>query len=223
MDIAFFSYNDHQDLLVPGLKQAIKHVPNFRDVILVWDDYRRVAPIDFQQVEQEVGHKLKIVKHTDLDPWPKCIGEWGWIKQQLVKMRCSEYSDADYVWICDGDVMIIDDPVLFIDDKPVLRYDPRIRRAMNYVGFIEKYFGITEFDPIQNWVGSTFLFDTEICRKIWSLCLERNNKTLTECVVEAIEQKTNNFPFSEFDLYGTFCYNKYRDKFFITKIGRAHV
>ena len=64
MDIAFFSYNDHQDLLVPGLKQAIKHVPNFRDVILVWDDYRRVAPIDFQQVEQEVGHKLKIVKHN---------------------------------------------------------------------------------------------------------------------------------------------------------------
>lgn len=217
MDIAFFSFNGHQHLLIQGLKQVIKHVPNFRNIILVWDDYLRISPIDFQQVEQEVSHPLKIVKHTDLDPWPKCIGEWGWIKQQLVKLRCMEYSDADYVWICDGDVMIINDPVLFINDKPVLRYDSYLTRCMDYVGFIEKYFGINEFDPNQNWVGSTCLFDTEICREIFDTCLSRNNRTLIECVVEAIEQRTSDFPFSEFDLYGSFCYNKYRDKFFVTE------
>jgi len=215
LDIAFFSYNQHQDLLVTGLKQLVKHVPNFNNLILVWDDYVRDRPVDFDQVEQEVGHKLKVVKHTDLDPWPKAISEWGWVKQQIVKLRCSDYSDAEYVWIVDGDVLIIDDPELFYQGKPVLRYDDEAVPNPAYRKFIQRYFGIDRFEHF--WVGSACLFDTAVCREILQTCVNRNGKTLAECVAESNDKETKEFLISEFDLYGNFCYTNHSDKFYITK------
>lgn len=217
LDVAFFSYNNHQHLLIPGLQNIIKHVPSFRHLILVWDDYVQNKPIDFNQVQQQIDYPIKVVKHSDLDPWPQCIGEWGWIKQQLVKLRCIEYSDAEYVWICDGDVMVIGDPQLFRNNQPVLRYDNKRRRADTYTEFINKYFGIDNFNPTHNWVGSTCLFDAEVCREIWKTCFARNGQSLIDCVAETIQHRTNDWPFSEFDLYGSFCYNAYRDKFYITE------
>jgi hypothetical protein len=50
-DIAVFSYNGHQDLLVPGLKSIIKNVPNYNRIILVWDDYVREQPEDFEKIQ----------------------------------------------------------------------------------------------------------------------------------------------------------------------------
>ena len=222
VDIAFYSYNCHQDLLVPGLKSVIKNTPKFNNIILVWDDYVRNRHVDFDQIQDEIGHKIKIVKHTDLDPWPEKIGRWGWIKQQLVKLRCHEYSSADYVWIVDGDVLLTADPELFIDDKPVLRYDQAQTidiSTSQYHHFIKKYFGIENFIKY-TWVGSTCLFDNNICREIWEFCLSRNHKSLTECVDETIANVTDihkNWPFSEFELYGSYVYNYHADKFHITQ------
>ena len=214
IDIAFFSYNYHQDLLVPGLKSIVRHVPNFDKIILVWDDYVREKAVDFDLVQDQVGYPITVVRHTELDPWPKSIGEWGWIKQQLVKLRCSEYSSAKFVWICDGDVLVTKDPELFINDKPVLRYNNEVLMEPGYQAFNKKYFG---FDPSYNWVGSSCLFDTKICKELFDFCLNRNNKNLIDCIVYEIEQKSHKFPFSEFELYGNFCYNLHSDKFVVAE------
>ena len=221
-DIAFFSFDNHRDLLVPGLKSVLKHTPEFNDIILVWDDYVRKSPIDFDQIQDQIGHKITVIKHTDLDPWPKKIGCWGWIKQQLVKLRCFEYSSTEYTWIVDGDVLLTGNPELFIDNKPVLRYDQE--RIVNtstseYHHFIQKYFGIEDFIR-HTWVGSTCLFDNNICREIWEYCLSRNHKTLTECVEETISNITDthlHWPFSEFELYGSYCKHFHPDKFYMTE------
>jgi hypothetical protein len=207
---------------VPGLKSVIKNTPGFDRIILVWDDYVRERPIDFAEIEDQIGHKMTVIKHTDLDPWPEKIGKWGWIKQQLVKLRCYEYSSADYTWIVDGDVLVIDNPELFIEDKPVLRYDQDRFvdfDSSEYHDFITKYFGITNFIP-NTWVGSTCLFDNNICREIWDVCAQLNNNTLTECVNETISTVTDihkHWPFSEFELYGSYCYNFHKEKFHIAE------
>jgi hypothetical protein len=223
LDLAFFSFNQHQDLLVPGLKNAIRQVPDLEQVILVWDDYVRQRPIDFDQVQDQVGHNIKVVLHTDLDPWPEAIGQWGWIKQQLVKLRCHEYSTADHVWIVDGDVMVTGDPELFREGRPVLRYDYERTVDLSksqYHDFIRKYFGIDNFYPY-TWVGSTCVFDTKICEEIWAVCQQRNGKSLTKCVEETIapllENFTQHWPFSEFELYGSYCYSRKPDAVVIDK------
>ena len=59
-DIAFFSFDNHRDLLVPGLKSVLKHTPEFNDIILVWDDYVRKSPIDFDQIQDQIGHKITV-------------------------------------------------------------------------------------------------------------------------------------------------------------------
>lgn len=215
LDIAFFSYHHHQDLAVTGLRQLIKHAPEFDNLTLIWDDYVRIRPVDFEQIKQEVGYDLKVIKHTDLDPWPLAIGRWGWVKQQLVKMRCFEYCSADYLWVVDGDVLLVGDPGLFYQGRPVLRYDPDLKPNPAYHRFIQRYFGIDTFEHV--WIGSTGLLDTAICREIWQTCLDRNGKTLTECVEESNDPDTREFLLSEFDLYGNFCYINYRDKFHIAE------
>ena len=222
-DIAVLSFNGHQDLLVPGLKSIIKNVPNYNRIILVWDDYVRERPVDFEKIQDEINHKLTVVKHTDLDPWPEAIGQWGWIKQQLVKLRCHEYSTASHVWIVDGDVMVTGDPDLFRNGRPVLRYDyerPVDFSNSQYHDFIRKYFGIENFNQF-TWVGSTCVFDTKICQEIWSVCEQRNGKSLMTCVEETIaplpKGSTKNWPFSEFELYGSYCHPHKSDSVVIDK------
>jgi len=229
VDLAFFSFNRHQDMLIPGLKNAMKHMPLYDKIILVWDDYLREQPVDFDQIQNQIDHELVIIKHTDLDPWPGPIEKWGWIRQQLVKLRCFEYSNADYTWIVDGDVLVTGDPELFINDQPALRYDHE--RTVNistsqYHKFINKYFGIDKFLPY-TWVGSTCLFDNKICQEMFTICQQRNNKTLIECVTETIKDwprgiagylpLDGHWPFSEFELYGSYCQQYHSEKFYVSK------
>lgn len=216
-DIAFFSFNRHQDLLVPGLKSVIRNVPNFNEIILVWDDYLRERPIDFDQIKNEVGYDLRIIKHTELYDWPESIGKWGWVKQQLAKLLCFTYSNSKYTWICDGDVLLTGDPELFHNGKPYLRYDSTEKideTDSGYYHFIKKYFNIQNYYPY-SWIGSTNLFDNSICKEMFDFCLTHHNKSLIECVKETIENSTSQFPFSEFETYGNYCYTNHQDKFYI--------
>jgi len=217
-DIAFFSFNGHQDLLVPGLKSVIQNVPDYNEIVLVWDDYVREKPINFEQLQEDVQHDIRVVKHTELYNWPDSIAHWGWIKQQLAKLLCFEYSNSEYTWICDGDVLITGDPQLFHDQQPYLRYDDHrpYTRELTYVPFMQQYFGIaTPFE--KSFVGSTALFDNAICKEMWSRCLENSKKSLVECVEEFISNNPDNvFPFSEFATYGNYCYHYHKDKFSLT-------
>ena len=214
-DIAFFSFNRDQDLLIPGLKSVIKNVPDYNEIILVWDDYIRERPVDFDQLQEDIQHKLRVIKHSELYSWPNSIGQWGWIKQQLAKLLCFNYSQADYTWICDGDVLITGDPELFYNGMPCLRYDSHQLQERCYVPFMEKYFGLAQ-QFTHSFVGSTALFDNKICREMWEHCVSTHGKSLVDCVKEFIDSNpSNQHPFSEFATYGNYCYTHYRDKFFV--------
>jgi hypothetical protein len=217
-DVAFFSYNGHQPWLIPGLRSVIKNVPGYNKIILIWDDNVDWAPIDFQQIQDQIEHPLTVIKHSELCSWPESIVQWGWIKQQLAKLLCYQYSDQPFTWIIDGDVLITKDPELFNNHRPVLRYDHDVAvdlDASEYHSFIKKYFGISEFYP-HTWVGSTCMFDNSIVEEMWRRCQQINNQTLIECVEQTVSQivdKNKHWPFSEFELYGNYCYTHHRDRF----------
>jgi hypothetical protein len=206
-------------MLVPGLRNIIKNVPDYNEIILVWDDYVREKPINFEQVQEDIQHDLRVIKHTELYDWPDSIAQWGWIRQQLAKLLCFEYSKSQYTWICDGDVLVTDDPELFHNQTPCLRYDDTrlYTTELTYVPFMQQYFGIkTPFE--KSFVGSTALFDNSICKEMWSYCSENYKKSLVACVEEFIFNNPNNtHPFSEFATYGNYCYTHHRDKFFLAR------
>lgn len=214
-DIAFISFNRDQDQLVPGLKSIIKNVPNYNEIIVVWDDFVRERPIDFDQVQEEIQHKIRVVKHTELYQWPESLGRWGWVRQQLAKLLCYTYSTSDYTWVCDGDVLVTGDPELFYQGKPVLRYDhnkpARIEPAYNQ--FTTNCFKI---DPVYEYsfVGSSALMDNSICQEMDNFCQRNYGKSVVECVQELIEGEHDQLPCCvEFASYGNYCWHYHPDKF----------
>jgi hypothetical protein len=217
-DIAFFSFNRHQDKLIPGLKNVIKHVPDFNEIILVWDDFVRERPIDFDQVQEELDHPIRVIKHTELYDWPDSLGRWGWIKQQLAKMLCYTYSTSEYTWICDGDIQINADPELFHDNLPVIRTSKKpIELHVGYYHFMKKYFRMEHLHPtVLINGGGNCMMHNKIVEEMWQVCQQWNGKSLIECVQYEIENTTDLFPFSEFETYGNYCLTHYPDQFYLT-------
>lgn len=205
-------------MLIPGLKSIIKHVPEYNEIILVWDDFSRKRPVNFDQLQEQLNHPIREVAHSELYDWPSSIVNWGWIRQQLAKMLCWTYSDAEYTWICDGDVLVTGNPELFYQDRPVLRTD-QIPLDFNngYYDFMEKYF---RMKPVHPYVlcngGGNCLMHNKTVEEMWQTCMKLNDKSLIECVQYEIENNPHPWPFSEFETYANYCLTHHAEQFHLT-------
>ena len=211
LTIALFSFNGHQQFLSSTLTSIHRYAPPHKEIVLVWDDYVRWYPIDFDQIKNDTGVEFRVVLQSELYSWPQAIGEWGWIKQQLAKMLCFQYTQTRYTWIIDGDVLLVGDPDLFhTDGRPYLRYDTK-PTSPGYIDFIKKYLKLDKLFPY-DFVGSTCLFDTIQCQKINEHAYRMSNMSLIDCVHDCITAEDHDlWPFSEFETYGTWIYNNCPD------------
>lgn len=204
--IAIFSFNKHQDLLPYALKSIKKNAHGYEEIVVVWDDFLREREVDFNEIRNSTGVDFRVVKHTELYDWPDRIGRWGWIKQQLAKLLCYQYINSDYTWIFDGDVLLTGDPELFDESgKPYLRYDPDETICADFIPFMEKYLGFTNFYT-QTWVGSTALFDHKIVKSLW-----QSNDLIHQVNDMLTVGGYTETPFSEFEIYGNYAYNNFGD------------
>jgi len=202
LSIAVFSFSGHQHLLPYCLRSIYKNAPACREIILVWDDYIDWYPIDFDRLRRATKVDFRLVPQSSISEWPDSIIRWGWIKQQLAKLHCTEYSTTQNTWIVDGDVLITGDPELFVDHDPVLRYDADLVVPPCYKPFMQRYLGIDDFNA-NTYVGSTGLFDHDICRVLESLCRSRSGMNLVAAVDHMITSGSHaDLPFSEFECYG---------------------
>lgn len=204
--IAIFSYNNHQNLLPYALRSVSKNATGYDEIIVVWDDYVRERDVDFDAIRQSTGVDFRVIKHTELYEWPERIGRWGWIKQQLAKLLCYKYSNSDYTWVFDGDVILKGDPELFdANGKPYLRYLPDEKVTDGYIPFMRDYLNMHNYHP-NTWVGSTALFDHAILRDIWG------KYDLIDLVDQMLESGNHTeLPFSEFEIYGNYSLNNFAD------------
>jgi hypothetical protein len=216
LDIAIFSYHGHQHLLPYTLDSIVKNVKDFNRIVLIWDGID--PPNDIQNLKK-IYPDLDYVRHVDICSWPQSIVNWGWIKQQLVKLSSHQYSKADYVWVVDSDVIITGDPQIFdkANKRPHLHYSERIKSktTKDYL-FITDKFGIDKF-YLNSFVGSTCLFELDVLKSMLDECVTRNGKSLIECVREEVEKTTLNDTdvFSEFQTYNTYLYNLYPERYTI--------
>jgi hypothetical protein len=210
--VAIFSFTLHQDLLPYAIKSVKKHLPN-SNIVVVWDDFLRDRPINFDEIKEQTNCDFRVVKHTEIYDWPEAIGRWGWIRQQLAKLLCYTYINTPYTWIFDGDVYLTGDPELFDNGVPYLRYHQGTDIDTGFKEFMDNYYDFKTFNK-DSFVGSTCLFDHNVLEEMFRVCENRNGKNLIECVNETLlSDNCHNLPFSEFETYGHFIINNCPDKF----------
>ena len=202
LTIVVFSFSRHRQFLDYCLKSVAKNSPPHQEIVLVWDDGKCWDPMDFDQVRRDTEVNFRVVKHSQIYEWPDKILHWGWIKQQLAKLGCWKYINTKYAWIVDGDVLITGDPQLFSGNRPVLRFDPGDAVPEDYRFFMANYLGISSYHP-HTFVGSTALFDVDICRQLDKHCYQQSGMDLMTAVETMLEQGQHpELPFSEFECYG---------------------
>lgn len=221
-NIAIFSFNHHQNLLPYTIKSIKQHLKNYTEIVVVWDDYVRERPVDFDKIRSITDENFRVVLQSEIYNWPKKIGEWGWIKQQLAKMLCYSYMNGDRTYIVDGDVIFTGDPVLFNQNKLYLRQDKSCKVPEDYKFFIQKYLGMDKFSE-HTYVGSTCMFEHDVLKYVLASCVEKNKKTLINCVNEIIESEDHpDYPFSEFEIYGHIANEYFADRFILAEKNWAY-
>ena len=211
--IAVFSYNHHQNLLPYCLKSIKKNCCGYNKIVVVWDDYVRERSVDFDAIKQQTGVNFDVVLHTEILDWPDKIGQWGWIKQQLAKLLCYRYINDQRTFVIDSDLVVLKDPELFENGKTVVRYHSNQPIPNDYKFFMKKYLGILEFSN-QTWVGSSAVLEHDVLVHIDKLCISNTGLDLVQCVDYMLNnEQHNDFPFSEFEIYGHVCNQHYPDRF----------
>lgn len=208
MTIAVFSFSGHQYLLSHCLRSIYSNAPEHREIVLVWDDFLDWYPIDFDQLRQTTGVDFRLVRQSEIYHWPESIVRWGWIKQQLAKLFCWRYCPDQFVWIVDGDVVLTGDPELFDQAVPILRCDGIGEVPDDFKYFMRKYLDIHEFHS-STFVGSTALFETDVCRQINELCRQKQGEDLVQTVDKMLMSGGYpELPFSEFEIYGHYVHQQ---------------
>lgn len=197
-----FSFNHHQNLLPYCLNSTYQHLPSVKDIVLVWDDFVREREIDFDLLRKQTAVPFRVVYQSQFREWPDSISQWGWIKQQLAKLQCHEFTDTQYNFIIDGDVLITGDVSLFDQEEPVLRHDPVVPVSEGYKFFGTRYLGMQKWHH-RTFVGSTALMDRHISEKLAELCQHHCGMNLVDAVDHMLLNKQHPaLPFSEFEYYG---------------------
>lgn len=179
-----------------------RHLPSASEIIVIWDDYVRERDIDFEKIRAATSVPFRVVLQSHFGKWPDCIGSWGWIKQQLAKLQCHRFTSTRYNFVIDGDVIVTGDPDLFDGQTPKLRADQSFCVPETYKFFGSRYLGIKNWHTT-TFVGSSGLFDKQICLDMERQCQDHCGMTLLEAVKHMLENDDHpNLPFSEFEYYG---------------------
>lgn len=220
--VAVFSFQRHLHWLIDNLRSVQEHVCGYKEIVLVWDDYYREGSVDFDEIRRQSACDFRLILQSQIYHWPKSIGEWGWIKQQLAKLLCHTYTHTAYTWILDGDCVLRAPVQLFASNgKPFLHITrQRINEKSNgYYSFMRQFYGIEPLPMVLVNGGGSCMFDRQILEQLWSVCQVRNQVNLVDCINNIInpggvnQNAQNPWPFSEFETYANFAVTFCADRF----------
>ena len=211
-DVAVFCYPPHQSHLAPLLDSIEQHISGYDAIRIVWDDCNQPAG-DCSTYE--------VVPHSSW-PWTDRLWAHGWIRQQILKLQCYHFSDADYTWVVDADTLVCKSFDLFDPSgRPYLRYQNQaINSDLGCYDFMQQYFGIKSVHPtiIANG-GGNCVFDHAVLKLMHEYCVAHNGGDLADVLhglmVPYTDQDLNQwrgYPFSEFETYGNWVHQNCADR-----------
>lgn len=161
MILAVMSYPKHYHISQLAIKRAIKHIPNIKEICIVWDDTHPEKP------STPLAHAARCGIPCYTFPWSAVIEKSnhpidGWIGQQIIKLHLDRVLKNEIV-ILDGDLIINQD----LDPKNITyasalpRYHPKYKHIDEMLGFGAYDFGSCPFMYVQaDWLKNI----RELCK-----------------------------------------------------------
>lgn len=130
----------------------------------------------------------------------------NWIYQQYLKLF-QNISKNDYYLIVDADIIFNRPITIFDKGKPTFFFGAN-QNHQPYFNYTKQMLGINKKHPL-SFINEFMLFDKNVIDKI---LLNFNNDKF-EFIQKSNDIVTNDCYISEYELYGNFVYNKFKDKY----------
>lgn len=135
----------------------------------------------------------------------------NWIRQQIFKM----YSD----YYLDGNILILDPEVMFLRPTKWL-YDDRVDVYVNAEhvpwakqshAFVREILGIDTTTVKESFMSNATIFSSTVLKEMRQQIEKRNRMPFFDLIKKKIINGTGEFTLSEFDIYGYYFFDQYRD------------
>lgn len=179
---------------------------NHKDIIFV-DENHLIRELSFNEVKN-------VIKDTKIE-----CKFTGWYFQQFLKLGYSKICSEDYYLVWDADTLPIND-IYFFNNKMQPLWNLKREYVKAYFKTLQKLLNLKK-SIAESFITEHMLINTNICKKMLNDIEKNNNipgnlfweKILYSCDTSLVYQS-----FSEFETYGTYCYNYYKDLYGIRQL-----
>jgi hypothetical protein len=137
----------------------------------------------------------------------------GWYFQQFIKMAfaLSKYCNTDYYLSWDSDTIPLK-KLDFFDQDGNPYFTMKLEHHEPYFSAIERLLGITNFNK-RSYIAENMLFNKNVMKDLITQICSNNRYDGKDWYVKILQaldpESISPMGFSEFETYGTFCFNRY--------------
>lgn len=134
----------------------------------------------------------------------------GWVRQQLLKLTCFDYLDAENVLVFDADTYLVRDLAFFAGDRQILFLSDEYTKKYEYL--LRFLLGPIKRHP-RSFIAHFMLFQRDVMKGLNERINQTCGMTLPDAVLAKLEQANKNL--SEYEIYGNYMYNFEPNRFVV--------
>lgn len=215
------AHSEKIDVLIPLIEKDLTVVPYVIDGIRNFvmhpiGDIYIAAPesASIKELCERKGYKF-IFEDSILPLDKKDLYGGGWMLQQLIKLSCDTIGSNNHFLIADADTIMISPHPFMLKDKIIFYCDDLYWDCKS---IFEHFRRLTRLNPVAHvslinhymFFSRTYL--AELKRWIESI----HGKPWYQAIVDTVDHNSS-VPFSEYETYGNFMLNKFRDRVILAR------
>ena len=199
------------------IEQIRKHIVGARKVKIITNTSQLSSYIEDDIVEYIDENKaienlsLKKVREF-MEKSHMNVSSAGWFFQQFIKIEYSKICKDEYYLVWDADTFPTKDISFFTSqNKPI--FDLKREYWWQYFDAIKMLIGLNK-GVVDSYIAEHMLYNTEICKELMDVICSNESivgDNFWEKVLSVCRDISHPRPFSEFELYGTYVENKYKN------------
>jgi len=220
------------DVFIPTIKKDFNILPytlsSLKEIDHNINQIYIVFPEDSEIINFCKTNKIQFIPETDMIPLrkedikyePKNINRSGWLYQQLLKLSADTVCNSEYILILDSDTFFLRKQRFISNNKIRINYSKK-ERHKPYLDFINRIFHKFIFFPF-SFVTHHFFLEKKVLIELKESISTETGLNWYSAILSNLDN--NEFSsFSEYELLGTYYYNKYRNKIFFSNFKNISV
>ena len=202
MKLCIFTYQKHLKISKKSCDLAIKNLKGFSDIVFLYDDLSEYSS-DKLLIESKKfltsDNDFEFIKYSEFPYTSK--ENYGWLRQQYVKMQLHKKFKNEDLIILDGDCLIL---------KPYRikknSWNATRKFYPGYFNFLNNSLGLQKNNNF-SYIFQINVFNTSVLEEIEKYSIRRNNKDLIDYYMNVYSNFNAGLVskhFSEFEIYGHF-------------------